>query len=31
MIVKMKKIIVFMKTAGKTKALEKIREAGVVH
>ncbi|MDY3939943.1 MAG: V-type ATP synthase subunit I [Spirochaetia bacterium] len=27
----MKKIIVFMKTAGKTKALEKIREAGVVH
>lgn len=31
MIVKMKKVIVFMKTAGKTESLEKIREAGVVH
>ena len=31
MIVEMKKAILFMKTAGKTEALEKIREAGVVH
>ena len=31
MIVEMKKAILFMKTAGKTVALEKIREAGVVH
>lgn len=31
MIVEMKKAILFMKASGKTEALEKIREAGVVH